>query len=79
LSPAQRTELAEKVQAPSLSQPEPDDDQSDKVVLIAALKATIINCSASVTDSRRAVRAAPTNTHRVAPLAATVNGQNREK
>jgi hypothetical protein len=34
LSPAQRTELAEKVQAPSLSQPEPDDDQSDKVVLV---------------------------------------------
>ena len=25
------------------------------------------------------VRAAPTNTHRVAPLATTVNGQNREK
>ena len=44
-----------------------------------ALEATINGCSASVTESRRAVRAAPTNTHRLAPLATTVNGQNREK
>ena len=29
--------------------------------------------------ARRAVRAAPTNTHRVAPLSPTVNDQNREK
>jgi hypothetical protein len=49
------------------------------VQLIAALWATINGCSASVTDRGGWCVAAPSNANRLAPLATTVNGQNREK
>jgi len=47
--------------------------------VIAARKATINGCFASVTDREGWCVAAPSNANRLAPLATLVNGQNREK
>lgn len=46
--------------------------------MIAALWATINGCSASVTDRGGWCVAAPSNANRLAPLATTVNDQNRK-